>query len=83
MKIKINSDGHNFTIPFPNGLILNGFVMGKLADMINEKSELDVNITKEQLKILCRELKKTKKLLKGEPLVHVLSSDGDEVKITM
>jgi len=83
MKIKIISDEHKFTIPFPNGLILNGFVMGKLADKIKEKSEFDVNISKEQLKILCRELKKTKKLLKGEPLIYVKSGDGDEVKITM
>jgi len=81
MIIKVRSEEHNFTIPFPNALLLNNVVVTILTKIINKGN--DVKISKEHVKILFKDIKKAKKALGNTPLVYVKSSDGDEVIITL
>ncbi|MBC7766186.1 MAG: hypothetical protein H7Y41_06840 [Hyphomonadaceae bacterium] len=79
MKIKVIGDGHRFTIPLPNGLIINGLTTRIASYYINKYTELD--ITREQLDALCGQLKQAKEVLQGRPLVYVKTNDGELVEI--
>lgn len=81
MKIKVISDGRRFTIPLPNGIVINGFTAKIASHFINKHTEFD--ISKEQLDILCCKLKEAKKVLDKRPLLYVNSKDGEMVEITL
>ena len=83
MLIKVKTDEHKFTIPFP---VMLGFMLpaGVTRKFIPE----DINIadlSDKQLRYALRKMRKalrdSKKILNGAPLVDVKSSDGAEVKI--
>lgn len=77
MVIKIRAEDHKITIPFPNGLVLNGLS----ASLISKFT--DIPLTHEQLNMLIRELRHAKKILKGSPLIDIQSSDGETVVIKL
>lgn len=81
MKLKIHAENHNFTIPFPNGLLLNRTVSKIASKAVSKHTDLD--ITAEQIKTLFKGIKNAKKVLNGKPLLYVKSADGEEVTITL
>lgn len=99
MKIQVKSDGYNFTIPIPTGLIFSKpsvWLYLKLArkfsshakKYIPENIEISVDalptlLPDEAVYALCAEIMRIKRKYRSWELVHVISSDGDEVHITL
>ena len=81
MKIHIKSGGRSFTIPVPLSLALKFISKGR-SDA-EEKTEVEYEEEREQLKELARGLKEAKKTWGHLTLVEVYSADGDEVIITL
>jgi len=81
MKIKIEADGHRFTIPLPTGVVLNGITTKIISSELKKHS--DIPLTEEQLKVLIKELKRAKKTFPKLPLVDVQTADGEKVLITL
>ena len=98
MKIQVKSDGHNISIPIPTGLIFSKpsvWLYLKLArkytsytkDYIPENMEISVDalptrLPDEAVYAICAEIMRIKRQYGSWELVHVISSDGDEVHIT-
>lgn len=99
MKIQVKSDGYNFTIPIPTGLIFSKpsvWLYLKLArkftshtkEYLPENAEIVVDalpkrLPDEAVYDLCAEIMRIKRKYGSWELVHVISSDGDEVHITL
>lgn len=81
MKIRIEANGHRFTIPLPMRLALNGITIRIIASCIKKYS--DVPLKEEYLKVLSKELIHAKRSFGKLVLIDVLSSDGYKVKITL
>jgi hypothetical protein len=81
MKIRVEADGHRFTIPFPTGLFLNRITCHILAGCLKRYTEFP--LTEMQIYALSIELKRAKKTLANLPLIDVVSNDGQKVKITL
>lgn len=99
MKIQIKADGHNISIPIPTALIFSKpsvWLYLKLAkkfssqakDYIPEDIEISMDslltqFPEETVYALCAELMRIKRKYGSWELVHVISSDGEEVHITL
>jgi len=99
MKIQVKSDGYNFTIPIPTGLIFSKpavWLYLKLAkkfishpkEYLPEDAEIVVDVLPtglpdEAVYALCAEIMRIKRQHGSWELVHVTSADGDEVHITL
>ncbi|MGL4608008.1 MAG: hypothetical protein ACRCU3_11150 [Eubacteriaceae bacterium] len=81
MRIHIVSEGKQLFIPLPNVLLVNRFSLKIALFYINQHTE--IKISDEQLYLLCSQLNTAKKLLKGRPLVHIETKDGELVHITL
>lgn len=69
MRIRIDADGHHFTILFPIGIILNGFATRIITSCL--KKYANVPFTEEQMSVLLKELRQAKKTFSKLPLVDV------------
>ena len=99
MKIQVKSDGHNFSISIPTGLIFSKpsvWLYRKLArkfaahakDYMPGEIEISADallagLPDEAVYALCAEIMRIKRRCGSWELVHVISSDGDEVQITL
>lgn len=99
MKIQIRADGRNVCIGFPTGLVFSkpsAWLCMKTARMsaaytkryMPEDIEVSVssivkNIPEESVYALCDELRRMKRIRGSWELVHVESSDGSQVMITL
>ena len=99
MKIQVKSDGHSISIPIPTGLIFSKpsvWLYLKLArtyasyakEYIPENIEISVDalltrLPDEAVYALCAEIKRIKRRYGSWELVEVISSDGDEVHISL
>lgn len=82
MIIRIEENGHRFTIPLPLRLGLNGITIRMIGRCIEKYT--DISLEEESLKILAKELINAKRTFKKLVLVDVSSSDGkNKVKITL
>ena len=81
MKIRIEVNGHRFTIPLPIRLALNRITIPIIASCI--KKYTNVPLKEEYLKVLSKELIHAKSSFKKLVLIDVSSSDGTKVKITL
>ena len=81
MKIRIEANGHRFIIPLPMRLALNGITIRIIASCI--KKYTNVQLKEEHLKVLSKELIRTKRSFRKLVLIDVSSSDGNKVKITL
>lgn len=81
MRIRIDAEGHHFTIPLPVGIIFNSFTTRIITSCL--KKYADIPFTEEQLYVLFKELKQAKKTLSKLPLVDVQTADGQRVLITL
>lgn len=81
MKIKIDADGHRFSIPLPIGFIINGFTTRIIENCINRYAHLP--ITEELLFALLKVLKQAKKDFPDLALVDVRTADDQKVLITL
>jgi len=85
MRVKIQAEGYNFTIPLPLGIILNGFTIRIVKSCLKytDINLADVSISEEQLHILIRELKRAKKVFPNLPLVDIKTGNKQRVLITL
>lgn len=81
MKIRIEANGHRFTIPLPIRLALNSITLRIIAICI--KKHTNIPLEKEHLKVLSKELIHSKNSFRKLDLIDVSSSDGTKVKITL
>ena len=77
MVIKVKTDDMKLTIPFPTGLVLNGFTAGLI------KKFTDIPLTTDQMNLFIRELRRAKRLLGNTPLIEVHSRDNEDVVIKL
>ena len=82
MKITVKSEEYSFTIPLPNFLISEHIIVWAIKQGKKHNPDLKEIPTK-QIKKLIHELKNSVKTLGHYELVHVESSDGDIVIITL
>jgi len=81
MWIKIKAEGHRFTIPVPIGIIVNSFTVRLIDSCINKYAH--VPFTSDQLLVVLRALKQSKKIFPNLPLVDIKTADGQRVLITL
>jgi hypothetical protein len=83
MLIKVDAERHKFSIPIPLSIIPAGLIASNAGKWSNDSGieELSPEALKAAIKKVKKELKRSKKLLNGEPLIDVKSSDGEIVKI--
>lgn len=82
MKIRICSKGkkpHRMTIVLPTRVIFSS-VTATIAANVASK---EINVTGAQMRRLFSELRRARKTLGDMPLVEVLDSDGDYVRIDL
>lgn len=79
--IKASEDMKPMTIRIPTRGLITGLGPIALSTGSVHVSGLEQKISYRQARILCRSLLKGRKCLNGEPLVEVLSSDGERVVI--
>jgi len=77
MVIKVKTDDMKITIPFPTGLVLNGFT----ARLV--KTFTEIPMTTKQMNLFIRELRRAKKLLGNTPLIEVHSGDNEDIVIKL
>lgn len=88
MRIKIKTEGRSFTIPIPTFLLTShhllafGYWVTKKTSGKNSPAPMP-DIKAAQLKGLCREIRRIKKLHGRYELVHVHSSDDQIVRIIL
>jgi hypothetical protein len=81
MQIRIEMNGHRFTIPLPIRFALNRITIRIIASCI--KKYTNFPLKEEYLKVLSKELIHAKSSFRKLVLVDVSSSDGTKVKITL
>lgn len=81
MKIRIEENGHSFTVPFPIRLALNPIAARIIAKCI--KKYTNVPLKEENLRVLSKELIHSKRSFGKLVLVDVSSSDNTRVRITL
>lgn len=84
MRIRVKSEGHNFTLVFPTRLLTSKFAM-RMAEKYGRKYAYEAmkNIPPHALESLCAELRRVKAKHGTWELVDVVSADGDEVYISL
>ena len=84
MRIKVKSGDTNINIPLPTNLVFSKAAVW-LANRVGRKYAGDAmkNIPPEALDRLFGEFRRIKRRYGSWELVHVISSDGDEVHITL
>ncbi|MBR2890234.1 MAG: hypothetical protein IKC09_08175 [Oscillospiraceae bacterium] len=84
MKIQITQHGNPvITIPFPNWMVLNPVMIKLWLKTGQNYSDKVPNIPPESIDAMCREFRRIKQVHGAWELVHVESSDGDTVTITI
>lgn len=81
MKVRIEANGHRFTIPLPIRVALNSVTIPIIACCIKKYS--NVPLKEEYLRVLRKELINAKRSFRKLVLIDVSSSDGFKVKITL
>ena len=84
MRIKVKSEDTNINIPLPTNLVFSKATVW-LANRVGRKYAGDAmqDIPPEALDRLFAEVRRIKRKYRAWELVHVISSDGDEVHITL
>lgn len=83
MKIRIRSDGHNFSIILPTRMLFSKEIL-KFGLRIGKKySDAVPNFPPEVIDALCDEIKRIKKKHGSWELVNVKSADGEQVQIIL
>ncbi|MCL2216509.1 MAG: hypothetical protein FWB91_05755 [Defluviitaleaceae bacterium] len=83
MRIKVSSEDSNFNLRLPTRLFFNPITAAfcRLAIPAAAKQYVQIDLTYTQMRILFKEIRRCRKLLNGEPLVEVASSDGSTVRV--
>ena len=70
MKIKIEADGRRFTVPLPLGMLANGFTarLFEKYKSTSQCSDVQLNLTVDQLLVLLKELKRAKRFFAASRL---------------
>ena len=82
MFIKLRSDKLKFTVPFPNFLIFNRLAI-HIALKAAEKQNVYLALTNRHKNLIVRELRRTKKLLGGLPLVEIKSGEDENITVKL
>ena len=92
MKIFVRTDGKSFFIPVPNGLLSLALRLSPKCARHAAKSEgdgerADMDMLASTAEPICRELARELRRARRDfghlEIVHVLTADGDEVRITL
>jgi len=86
MKIRIRSKERCFTLPLPNIIILSSASAAIIAWTMRRGSEYtddipDIDISYRDIKRFFKVMKKCRKYMNGEPLVHAYSKDEGTVEV--
>ena len=81
MRIKIKSEDTNFRLWLPTGMLLNPLTAIVCTTVANSKEILPTKVPYSCMIKLFRAVKKSRRILRGQPLVSVHDSDGDTVEI--
>lgn len=82
MKIRVSIDGqkpHKLLICMPTRAIFSSLSATIAANV----SKDNLHVTSAQMRVLFREIRKSRKILGDLPLVEVISSDGEYVRIDL
>lgn len=81
MQIKVQSERHHIHISIPSCLLFNALSAVFIRRFAISHIDSISGLTYEQLRILLRALKHSRKKLHGTPLIDIESSNGDNVHI--
>ncbi len=86
MRIKVLTQEQKIRLYLPNWLFLNAataFIAGEILERQRRKGRQLPPLCAGDLRRIFREVRRSKRLLHGAPLVDVRSGDGEEVQIRL